>query len=332
MSIKIYNGYRLAPTTDVFAFVAYVREVMDPLRDEAELNHLVAQATHDIDHADFHDEDRPDMPLFLAAVDFDNKQFEMKCTGKTHGFDFDPHRFEMSLGRDAKTHRLGVLLYTETTTMRDAFEALDAVEDYHYQNSTDGPEDVPADDWAERGEFWDRITGDGAPIESMLTMQLRGEYNSTMVAGILDGNALTEKIFIPSKRSRAKTVASIEFANEAVRRGRDVIKAFWLFRDDNGAERIVELVEAAMRDLRAEDFFGKPGQIRPSSLNLDALAVARGAVNQMCDQVILPEDCIKDVAEAESRATKDAELTAMRKKAERNKKRRETASIKRGRR
>jgi hypothetical protein len=324
MSVKIPNGYRLSEGTDVFEFVQRVRDVMNPLRDEAELNYLVAEATRDIDHADFRGERRPDMPLFHAAINFDNQQFEMKRSGKTLRHDFNPHRFELALGRDPKTGRVGVRLYTETRSMRDAFEAMTGVTEYHFQDSTEGPSDIPKDVWQERKHFWKRVSGDVPPIESMLTMDLRGEYNSTVIAGIMDGrDSLADRLVIPSKRERAKAMASIEFANEAVRRGRDVIKAFWAFRDDDGGAEVTDLVEAAMSDLTPDDFFGKPGVIRPSGLDAEALAVARVAVNEMCDRVISPEDCAKDFAEREAKAIRDAESKARYARIQRNKKRRE---------
>jgi hypothetical protein len=323
MSVKIPNGYRLAEGTDVFEFVQRVRDVMNPLRDEAELNYLVAEATRDIDHADFRGEPRPDMPLFRAAIEFDNKQFEMKRAGKTHGYDFNPHRFELAIGKDPKTGRIGVRVYTETGSMRDAFEAMTGVTEYHFQDSTEGPSDIPKDVWQERKHFWERVSGDVPPIESMLSMDLRGEYNSTVIAGIMDGrDSLADRLIIPSRRSRAKAMASIEFANEAVRRGRDVIKAFWAFRDDQGSE-VIAAAEVFMTELVAEDFFGEPGVVRPSALSAKSLAFIRQCAAEMCDRVISPEDCAKDIAEREAKAVKDAEWKAKRSRAERNKKRRE---------
>lgn len=56
-------------------------------------------------------------------------------------------------------------LYTVRDEYRQAFLAATGAADFHYQNSTDGPDDVTQGEWETRREVWDRVLGDAAPAE-----------------------------------------------------------------------------------------------------------------------------------------------------------------------
>lgn len=43
------------------------------------------------------------------------------------------------------------------------WESFPGVEDYHYQDQTDPPEDIPYADFQERGKNWEEVLGDAAP-------------------------------------------------------------------------------------------------------------------------------------------------------------------------
>lgn len=45
-------------------------------------------------------------------------------------------------------------------------------EDYHYQNSTDRPEDVPKDEWTARKNAWDQVLPTGIPAHAGLSFEM----------------------------------------------------------------------------------------------------------------------------------------------------------------
>lgn len=189
MSTKIYNGYRLTAGTDPFTFIHTSRPALDHARDQADSHDLADRATR---HLDNHLTRTGNTTLKHSALqqalhDID----EQNGTARPGTRDDDPNSLELSFGRDPDTGRTGVLLFTHSTHLRDAFDQLPEVEPYKYWNNTDQPADLTDHQWAKRREFWDRLLpGAGTPAESMLTWTLRGPYHPGTMSLLLDRSPL----------------------------------------------------------------------------------------------------------------------------------------------
>lgn len=60
----------------------------------------------------------------------------------------------------------------------------DVLEDFHYQNSTDQPEEITEEEWENRREVWDEILEiDGRPGKSGLVWTILDEHDALMIAG-----------------------------------------------------------------------------------------------------------------------------------------------------
>jgi len=55
------------------------------------------------------------------------------------------------------------------------FEKIKYIEDYHYQNQTEPPEDIPQKEFNKRGKKWDKITG-GISYNTMLSIILVPDF------------------------------------------------------------------------------------------------------------------------------------------------------------
>ncbi len=150
-----------------------VRAVMNPVRDRLDAKVLAEAAVRLIDDADLAGAARPKSPLAKAFMEFDEQQHK---AGKG-SWEHDPNRFEMSLGQDAKTGRVLVLVRAERPEFRDAFAAMDEVAEYAYWNNADQPEGITESEWRQRKDAWNRVLpGAGVPADTMLDMRLRVDH------------------------------------------------------------------------------------------------------------------------------------------------------------
>src|SRR5690606_26182031 len=152
MSTKIHDGLRLREGVDVFDLNARLRELLNPVRDRLDARELVRRAVRSIDSADLKGEPRPTLPILRALSEYEDEQINTDRRMRWH----DPHRFSMSLGRDPRTGRVLAVPFYEDRDYRDALMASGLFEDYGYWTS-EQPEDVSTEEWAARGEAWERV-------------------------------------------------------------------------------------------------------------------------------------------------------------------------------
>ncbi|ACL42048.1 hypothetical protein Achl_4097 (plasmid) [Pseudarthrobacter chlorophenolicus A6] len=226
MSTKIHNGYRLAAGTNLFEFTKQVRDLIDPIRDDADAALLARVFTNAVDSCWLKGETVPPMFAFTAFSRWEDEQKKLEDTDRAK----NPNRFELCLGEDSGTGRILVRLYTEQAAMRDAFEAMDEVEPYSYWNYSDTPQSVTEEEWAERCGAWERVMPDyAAPVESMLTFVLRGDSNpGTMMLCTLDGGAEGPVLSrVPARPERAANIARTRYLHHLVTvQGVDPMAAF----------------------------------------------------------------------------------------------------------
>lgn len=173
MGTNISHGYRLKPGVDPFAFVARLREVMDPARDAADAKLLADLYVKAIDNPWFRGEPIRDDAGWAAWRDWRKEQ-----NGMTPGLrDHDPNEFGVQIGLDTATGRHLILLVSYNEDLTDAFRTLDEVEEYGYWSAEEPPEGVTETDWAERQEAWDRVIPRPG-YTNMLSFKLRPVYDS----------------------------------------------------------------------------------------------------------------------------------------------------------
>ena len=210
MSTKIYDGFRLADGTDVFAFADAAREALNPVRDRLDARELASRATVLIDRTRFGlrvedsgEEPNPlRSPLWLAFHAFEAEQRKMDPAVRGH----DPHRFEFCLGRDKVTGLVVGIPYFDDPAYRAPFEGLPGHAPFGYWNNTDPPEDVTDADWEVRRHVWDRVVGLDAPAARMLSFTLQPEPTFGMWRMLMPGeNSATAAIVeqLPDPDSRA---------------------------------------------------------------------------------------------------------------------------------
>lgn len=106
-----------------------------------------------------------------------------------------------------------ILFYCDLGVITKLWEELDYIEDYHYQNSTDGPEDISEQDWEKRSNDWDKVLGGdgwGKPIDNgyEFTFYSKDVPNLYLLA------TKVKDEFIPSDDKRKKSLLHDKLWNE----------------------------------------------------------------------------------------------------------------------
>lgn len=259
MSTKILNAYRLPEGVTAFEFVNTIRPILDAEADRVDATTMVREAIHHYDSR-VHDKAPSHTPLIAAASEMlDKDTTKHKDPGHPGAF---------SLGLAEHDGRLYARAEADSNELLHAFNQIDGVEDFHYQNSGDRPADVTEEEWDHRADVWDHILDRWRPpIERMLWFTLRGAYHG----GILnllhnhDGTLFDKAWNSPDVTHRAKpnTRAAILVRTRAANsdiaaRGvatstNHVIRAIHRYAGDNDLTPIIEYAERLFPDLTPID-------------------------------------------------------------------------------
>jgi hypothetical protein len=179
VSTKIYNGYRLAPDTDLWEFTERLRSEGNPRRDALDLEVITAAAES--------------VAARQATVDgkVTERSREAHLMGGYHAWDEamrqlaesrlgDPHQLDVTFIRDPETNRILALLYAGSK-IEEVFTGQPEVTEYGYWDNTDQPEDVTDEEWEERRVTWDRCLGYDPPVRRGVSFQLRGSATDGIV-------------------------------------------------------------------------------------------------------------------------------------------------------
>lgn len=159
MSTKVYDAYRLPEHTDVLALPTQLSAAILPSRLRAD-----AQAIYDctIRNADRYSAHRELVPPYQPEWPWDGaiQILAQAERNKSRNSTFhDRHRFSVRLLRDPVDDRILALVDMPEPVIRDAFENFAAEHgwaDWHYQNQSDRPREIPQTEWDERRQSWDR--------------------------------------------------------------------------------------------------------------------------------------------------------------------------------
>lgn len=216
MSTKIYNGFMLANGTNIFDFSKKVRADFVPkliagLHEEF-VNTLAQQY---------------DMAYFPETADDYRKAWNIapgqaitrrdlilntRKTTAEYVEKIDNFQVKLAFGEDPKTgNMLGYLIGRE-----QYFEELlsyEEVSDYHYQNSSDGPDDVSAKEWKERRKAWDRVLPEGnIPTEMLVATMVNPWDIEPKWINLFKAGEL--KVEFPGIKSRVYEVAKVMAVTE----------------------------------------------------------------------------------------------------------------------
>lgn len=232
MSTKIFDAYRLPSTiTDPFEIVEPLRQDLLAARLHAEAQVVYRTAIDLIDRwCTHHDPERmrqrtkrdgtkvelwdPTWPWYSAIHQLkDDQQWE----DPAHTW-HDPFRCEVVLLRDPKDGRLLAKAFIADPLIREALEQHAAThewEDWHYQNQTDQPEEVPEDQWRERLASWDRAAGpNGSFATRSLSIRLDRTWTHAHVMGVGDEEtaalAKIETISVATRLARILAAAVLK--------------------------------------------------------------------------------------------------------------------------
>lgn len=183
MSTIIHNGYELPPHKDLESLISWSKQVRERLTQCAK-EHLTQQvlrrAVGLFDEASLLSQGYPlrlqlegleDGCLSRALRSFQDEVKEARLENRR--CILEPNT---SLAVLPDGDRLFGLLYCEIPEVQKAFAQEPGVVGYAYSNQTDGPEDMTHEQWAARGEHWDRLLGQsGVPAHVSTTISLVSE-------------------------------------------------------------------------------------------------------------------------------------------------------------
>lgn len=165
MSTKIFHGCRAPRSMDVLELADRVRAVITPLRLDLERSAIMDSCSNIIDREALQQVQRSTdlkdalaalsiwSPFFAAMDAYDKSQEELGENSALH----DPHRFSMQVIPSGD--HLYLLPFVQQQSYIDALCSIDGVEHYPYWNSGDGPDDLTAAEWDERGQEWMSVPG-----------------------------------------------------------------------------------------------------------------------------------------------------------------------------
>lgn len=208
MSTKIYTGFILAPGTDIFALTKKAREYFLPVLQKRLNAAFMEMTARQYDRAFFSEtadafraensiEDGGTITVrhILRAVRRELKEY-------IDGID----NFQVKIGfaPDPETGRmLGYFLGKDE--LFDEFLEFEEVSDYHYQNSSDGPDGVSKADWEERRKAWDRVLPVGTFNTEMLVATIANPWQIAP-SSVSFAKAQELGVEFPSVEARAKEI------------------------------------------------------------------------------------------------------------------------------
>lgn len=171
---NVFNGYRLARGTDLVSLAGRLRDMAAPIRDALELQEISHLAASILDRADLSGEPRPASVVF-DAISAQTGHVASILTGE---HECPTVTLGLAVTDDPVT---GELLALALHGRGEYAVALDESGDFEYFGYWDeastghpAPDDVTAEEWAERGSMWERALRGSEPQcpDSMFRIEL----------------------------------------------------------------------------------------------------------------------------------------------------------------
>lgn len=151
MSTKLYSGLKFKDSSaDLIESSLKISEAINSVFHEESRRLVAGELIRLVDSKGPRDEALP--PIFIAEEIWIKRQEKL---GRHHTLN-DPLRFSIVFGR-ALSGELLAYTYSGVNSYGDALEELGMFEDYHYQDSSDRPDEISKKDWNQRAKDWDSV-------------------------------------------------------------------------------------------------------------------------------------------------------------------------------
>lgn len=174
MSTTIYTGFKFK-TDDIYEamkdineFRKHVKEVVDLKREFYFANEM--QVLFDAVTAEKRSLKKGDSVYGVVASNFYEKYRNSRANEYSRDDTVD---YETSIVIFPFEEKLYGMVFSALRELTSDWFAQDFIEDYHYQNQSDMPEDVTEEDWSERARVWEGILEiSSIPSNAGMTVQL----------------------------------------------------------------------------------------------------------------------------------------------------------------
>ena len=220
MSTKIYNGYKLAPGTDVFALARALNDNWLEIAESIHVAQTVAIAVSMIDAARFPELADPtastintgssSIPIMRAHFQVSNTRRQAAASPYKNG-GIDLQGSACFVAHPQRPAEIYALLYTEIDSYREYFESRKEVSDFAYWDNSDPDESVSEDDWLLRRDTWDAVIVSEPPMCRGLTFELSTTLvGQRLIADIRNLSCVPDYAvdMIPSRTIRARSLAA----------------------------------------------------------------------------------------------------------------------------
>jgi len=273
MSTKIYNGYKFKKSlslSEVHSFCIRLRDKVKPVAENLYYQTFFKTYFEVLDKNQFGIYDEA---MYFVSKDGGNLQFGIEryiAKRMAHikiSNERDPDvDFGFSINiLPLKTGEILILLYTEKKDLREVFESMPEIEDYHYQNQCDKPKKIGKKAWEKRRTDWNMALGGdgwGTPLENGFNYT---PYSEDRICFFLLDDERRKEIFklIPTTKQRAAHIARIQHLDawgkkhpidQAIRDSKDNNKiydanmaSYWKYIDfrktDEGNAEVEKLIQ-----------------------------------------------------------------------------------------
>lgn len=214
MSTKIYTGFEFSgakPSRLFHDFLKVAEEFRKFAKEKVHSQIRDIMASYIVNKIDriscgISEIEKPDKSIFWDAENYVRDGIKKAATSTTWtGFDFEVSAVVFPVKRRMVGIFYGAGFFED-------FLKLPGITDYHYQNQTDPPEDVPARAWRKRAKDWDEVLGDSyIPSENGYVVEIIPKNYSSMYA-VYDCQGEFNKLFAEIKlETRIKDIAYTMF-------------------------------------------------------------------------------------------------------------------------
>jgi hypothetical protein len=163
MSTKIYNAFLLSDTSQLWELLRVIRTRGEKSAQER-LDYLADGISSSIsDSSEAYKQAREQFPAlsdWAIRESITWKQLDDGYKAATVSFYRSPYNFDLNVS--VREHQGNLYLIAhEGMGMRNTIvpilQSIPELREYHYQNSTDRPEEIPEDNWEERAQAWNQM-------------------------------------------------------------------------------------------------------------------------------------------------------------------------------
>lgn len=255
MSTKIYDAYRLPSGADPLSHLAEIREIIIRTKVRADLAEAVRLTVDALDRYTLSGDTLsgfdPEFPLVSTLTDRQEEFSDNDC--------------KVAFLRDSEDGRHHTILLTSCNDHRETLGSyFDAHgwTDYHYQNQSDGPEDVSEEDWEERRRAWDRMIGYGPLSQYAAIFAPAGGSLSSVIPFVRENGEVIASTLADLHEGRLRRMLMRNPSREL----NDSQEAMdWLFSvldlvtaAEEAGDQTLARAQARMRPMTPDDLYGAP--------------------------------------------------------------------------